>query len=180
LKFGGAEVHDLEVEIFNYDPSLAPAGKAVIKMTAASSYAYWKNISNDRARYDAEKQCAANRFIELLLERIPELTGKIEVVDVATPLTFERYTGNFQGMQVWWPKKGTLRMLVKGLSRTLPGLKNFYMTGQWADGMIGISSVAVSGRNLIKRLCKEDARQFTTRYGAAGHVPQTRLLRNTH
>lgn len=25
----------------------------------------------------------------------------------------------------------------KGLSKTLPGLKNFYMTGQWA-GLIGV------------------------------------------
>ncbi|MGI9861915.1 hypothetical protein SDD30_11110 [Moorella naiadis] len=53
--------------------------------------------------------------------------------------------------------------MLKGVSRTLPGLANFHMVGQWAEGMIGVSTAAVSGRNLIKSLCRRERRSFTTR-----------------
>ena len=51
---------------------------------------------------------------------------------------------------------------MSGLSKTLPGLKDFYMVGQWATAMIGIPNAALSGRNLIKELCKKDKKKFKT------------------
>ena len=51
------------------------------------------------------------------------------MIDVATPMTFERYTGNwrgsFEGRQPT-PANLTLEML-----KTPPGLDNFYLAGQW-------------------------------------------------
>jgi hypothetical protein len=44
----------------------------------------------------------------------------------------------------------------------LAGLENFYMVGQWAGAMNGISSAALTGRNLIKELCKKDNKKFKT------------------
>jgi len=51
-------------------------------------------------------------------------------------------------------------MTSAGFIRELPGLKNFYMAGQWADGMVGLASAAVSGRKLIQFLCERDGKQF--------------------
>jgi len=53
-------------------------------------------------------------------------------------------------------------MLGGGLSKTLPRLKNFYMVGQWANAQNGISNAALTGRNLIKDLCKKDGKKFQT------------------
>jgi len=55
-----------------------------------------------------------------------------------------------------------LKVMFQGLSKTLPGLQNFYMVGQWAEAMIGIPTAALSGRNLIKTLCKKDGKKFRT------------------
>ncbi len=82
-------------------------------------------------------------------------------MDVATPLTFERYTGNWQGLQAW-PPKGELDITSAGFTRELPGLKNFYMAGQWATAAIGLASAAASGRRLIQSLCERDGKQFVT------------------
>ncbi|MGZ7210009.1 MAG: hypothetical protein ACXVHV_09045, partial [Methanobacterium sp.] len=57
---------------------------------------------------------------------------------------------------------GELKTMMSGLSKTLPGLQNFHMVGQWASAMIGISNAAVMGRNLIKELCKKDKKKFKT------------------
>ena len=85
----------------------------------------------------------------------------VEVVDVATPRTTERYTGNWRGLQAYassW-REG---LLGGGISKTLPGLENFHMVGQWAGATIGISTVAVMGRNLVKAICKRDGKRFVT------------------
>lgn len=50
---------------------------------------------------------------------------------------------------------------MKGFTRTLPGLGQFYMVGQWARAMIGISTAAASGRRLIEFLCKKNGKQFS-------------------
>jgi len=53
-----------------------------------------------------------------------------------------------------------MNTMSKGFTRTLPGLDNFHMVGQWADATIGISTVAAAGRRLVKQLCKQDRKRF--------------------
>ena len=99
-------------------------------------------------------------MIAQLDRRFPGLAQQVEVVDVATPLTIERFTGNWRGQQAWPPPGQALSAAMKGFTRTLPGLEDFYMAGQWAEAMIGISTAAISGRNLVKRLCRRDGKRF--------------------
>ena len=47
--------------------------------------------------------------------------------------------------------------MFKGLSKTLPGLSDFYMVGQWALATIGISTVAIAGRKLVQDLASATA-----------------------
>jgi phytoene dehydrogenase-like protein len=156
------KLHDrLDVEIFNFDPALAPEGKTPVKLLFKAGYDYWKTLAADRARYDEEKQQIAETVVAQLDKRFPGLAQQVEVIDVATPLTIERFTGNWRGLQAWTEPPQMLTAAMQGLTRTLPGLSNFHMVGQWAGG-IGISTAAISGRNLIKRLCKQDGKGFMT------------------
>ncbi len=85
---------------------------------------------------------------------------------MATPLTFEHYTGNWQGSFEGWQlttKALSLTMTGKGLRKALPGLKNFYMIGQWVEPGGGLPTSAMSARGLIKKLCAQDQRPFVTR-----------------
>ena len=51
----------------------------------------------------------------------------IEVVDEATPLSYERYTGNWQGSSTGWLlTTQTMTMNIVGMPKTLPGLADFY------------------------------------------------------
>jgi phytoene dehydrogenase-like protein len=155
--------HDrLDVGVFNFDPSLAPPGKTPLRLLFKASYAYWKALSADRARYDEEKQRTAETVIAQLDRRFPGLAQQVEVRDVSTPLTIERFTGNWHGLQAWGVPGQGITAMMKGFTRTLPGLENFYMAGHWAEAMIGISTAAISGRNTIKTICKHDGKRFTT------------------
>jgi phytoene desaturase len=48
------------------------------------------------------------------------------------------------------------------VERTLPGLKDFYMAGQWVMPGGGVPSCLYSGRHAVQLLCKQDGRPFST------------------
>jgi phytoene dehydrogenase-like protein len=163
LEVSGKKYERLDIEIFNFDKNLAPPGKTVIKVMFGASYGYWKDLRADRERYEYQKQEIARAVIDRLDKRFPGLKGQVEMVDVATPVTFENYTGNWKGLQAWMPPDGGFGTMMNGFTRSLPGLDNFYMAGQWAEAMIGISTAALSGRNLVRHLCKKYKRSFVTK-----------------
>jgi len=87
----------------------------------------------------------------------------VEVIDVATPLTFERYTGNWKGsFEGWLITPENSSVIMKPMSQSLPDLNNFYMCGQWVEPGGGLPTAIMSGRRLIKKICKEDRRKFVT------------------
>lgn len=80
--------------------------------------------------------------------------------NVSTPLTFERYTGNWQGTFLGW--RITTKTLRLHMGKTLPRLKNFNMAGQCLEPGGGIPTAALSGRDVIQIMCKGDNRSFVT------------------
>ena len=158
----GRTFERLDVEIFGPHTGLAPEGKTAIKVPLEASYAYWKELRADRARYDEAKEQLAETVIEQLERRFPGLKAQIEVVDVATPVTVERFTGNYHGYQAWGVPDAGFIGIMQGLCKTLPGLENFYMVGQWARASVGISTVAGAARKLIEELCKRGGERFVT------------------
>ena len=152
----------LYLELFASSLGLAPPGKSVIKAVTTGNYEYWQRLNTSPEVYRAEKNRVAEAVIDLLSNRFPGLKEQVEAVDVTTPLTGERLTRNFRGWQPWPPREGGTKIMLGGLSKTLPGLRNFYMAGQWAGAMIGISTAAIAGRNTVKDICRRDGKRFTT------------------
>ena len=157
-KIADREHLKLDVELFGYDPGLAPQGKGVVKVLLNTSYVFWKELYKNREKYDAEKQKVAQTVLEKLEKRFPGIKDQVEVTDVATPMTTERYTGIGEGYESHWGFFDTMRML-RGPPKTLPGLKDFYMVGGSAGGA-GVPGCAAMGRNLVKKLCKQEGKTF--------------------
>jgi phytoene dehydrogenase-like protein len=51
---------------------------------------------------------------------------------------------------------------MKHLKKTLPGLNNFYMIGQWVEPGGGLPTALMSGRNVSQIICKKDKKEFKT------------------
>ncbi len=160
ITIGGQERKRLGVRMYNFDPSLAPAGKTVVKVMFASDYEYWKELKQDPERYKAEKEQIADQVVASLDRRFPGLAAKVEMRDVATPMTFERYTGNWQGSHQGWLI--STKTVMMRMSKTLPGLKDFYMAGQWVEPGGSLPTAVMSGRNVTQIICKRDKRSFIT------------------
>jgi len=158
VTIAGEERKWLNVKHYCFDPTLTPQGKSAVTVLINSNYDYWKPLFEDRGRYESEKQQIAAEVISQLDKRFPGLKEQIEVVDIATPMTYERYTGNWQGsFEGWLITTETFGM---SMSKTLPGLKSFYMVGQWVEPGGGLPPAALSGRNVIQIVCKQDRKQF--------------------
>ena len=160
LTIAGKEHRNLNLYIYNHDPSLAPAGKTVVKFILMTDYDYWENLYEDRERYRAEKERIADMLQGVLEKRFPGASELVEMRDVATPMTWVRYTANWRASYEGWMMSmdsWNLRM-----SKTLPGLSNFYMVGQWVEPGGGLPPAAYSGRNLTQILCKQDGKKFMT------------------
>ncbi len=131
-----------ELRTFNFDPTLAPEGKTVlITMYPTRNYSYWVDLrASDKEKYKAEKERIAHDIIEILERKFGNIKEHVEVVDVSTPATVIRYTNNW---------------------KTLPGLDNFYMAGQWVQPGGGLPTAILSGRDVAQIICKNDKKKFT-------------------
>ncbi|HSB33539.1 MAG TPA: NAD(P)/FAD-dependent oxidoreductase [Nitrospirota bacterium] len=157
----GAEEHEwMSFLHHSFDPTMAPRGKSAVEVWYATRYDYWEKLAQDRPIYDAEKKRIAEETIVELDKRWPGFASQVEVVDVPTPVTYVRYTGNWQGSPDGWYI--TPENMKKTFRRTLPGLSNLYMVGQWTAPFTGATIAALSGRQLIELLCRKNRTSFIT------------------
>ena len=61
------------MEVFGFDPTLAPEGKTVVKVVFDSNYDYWKELSTNPEKYSLEKQKVADLLAEKLEKRFPTI-----------------------------------------------------------------------------------------------------------
>ncbi|RJP27154.1 MAG: NAD(P)/FAD-dependent oxidoreductase [Actinobacteria bacterium] len=164
IEIAGQKHERMQVINHRFDPVQMPEGKTVLITTFMTEYLYWEKLYDDRDRYKEEKKSIADAVVTAIEGRFPAVTGRIEMVDVATPITYKRYTNNWQGSFEGWLLTTTNmgESMIKGMDMTLPGLEGFYMIGQWVKPGGGLPPAAQSGREVIQIICHKDGRPFTT------------------
>lgn len=158
---GSHRVDGMMVRTFNYSPRFSPPGKTVVQVEMETEWEHWYNLQEkDRARYDAEKERIATETLQRLETHYPGISAHVEVTDVSTPYTTWRYTLNHKGAWEGWLM--TPEAIRTYIERTLPGLSNFYMAGQWVMPGGGVPPCLYSGRHAVQLLCRQDGKPFST------------------
>ena len=156
--------HDrMELHTYNYDSTMAPEGKTVASITLMTRNAdYWIDLrKSNYSEYKAKKELVSEAVLEIVDAKLKGIKDFVEVVDIATPATFFRYTSNWKGSnQGWMPSK---KLFEKSpVNSTLPGLENFYMVGHWLLPGGGLPPSLWSARNTVQIICKKDGVKFGT------------------
>lgn len=161
VTIAGHELKSLEFQMYGFDKSMAPEGKGVIKVELVSTYSYWKKLSENGPEYEAEKKRVADQVIGLLENHFHGLKEQVEVVDVPTLLTWERFMGGTHGFANM-PKKKLDPMggMFSTKDMTIPGLDNFYLVGIWATSAGATFINAISGKKAIRKICKKENLRF--------------------
>jgi phytoene dehydrogenase-like protein len=149
----------MEIETFGSNSALCPEGKTMITVRLSSNLEFWRNLKKTNPeRYRAEKKRILQEVIHVVDRRFPGVASHLEYSDLATPTTFVRYTGNWQGSYEGWLP--TPRTLGRPIPYTLPGLDGFYMAGHWVVAGGGLPSAALSGRYVAQMICARFDRTF--------------------
>jgi phytoene dehydrogenase-like protein len=156
----GEEHKMIPIRIRNEDPNFAPAGKTVLTAAIYTRHEFWKSLEGDHCAYETEKEKIAQAYTEALEQLFPGISADVEMINVATPLTFERITGNMKGSIVGW--KLTPEQSGVNIPKTLPGLKNFWMIGHWVYPGGGLPAGVCTAREVLWMQCRKDGKKFHT------------------
>ncbi|MCK4796682.1 MAG: NAD(P)/FAD-dependent oxidoreductase [Spirochaetes bacterium] len=160
ITIGGIDNYMFKVDHNAYDHTMAPDGKSVLKVLFHTDYSFWKKLYTNKKKYNEEKNKIAQLLIPILEKYYPEISKQIEMIDIATPVTYKRYTGNHNGTwEGWLIDTKTIDIKMKDY---IPKIKNFYMSGHWVEIGGGVPLVALSARNTIQVICKANNKIFKT------------------
>lgn len=132
------------------DPELNQPGLGVIVATFIDHISNWPE---DRKKYKAKKQ----KVIDVLLNRLetdyPKLRDYIEVIELATPRTMNRYTMNPEGAVYGYAQ--TVQQ--SGLKRTghKTPIANLSLVGAWTQPGGGFQGAMISGTTEAERVSKK-------------------------
>jgi len=143
----------LEITFYNLlDKNGVSSNKSVMSIISLAGYDFWKNFTKDS--YKKKKKEIADILIKRAACVIPRFFSYIDNMEIATPLTMERYTGNYKGAIYGWSQilsqYGSKRMKQKTL------IKNLFLCGAWTKPAGGIAGVMQSGVIISNKILKRD------------------------
>lgn len=137
-----------------YEPSLAPEGKSVGIVYMNADYDWWKAKAADKEEYKKEKNRLGEELVAVLEDHLPHLKGKITCIDMATPVTYERYCNAWRGSWMsYCMMPGKKQMMLDG---RIKGIDNLYMSGQWLMSPGGLPVAIITGRWAVQRICRRE------------------------
>ncbi len=160
LTAGNQKISGLIVHNYSFDKTLAPEEKTSLCVRFFTDYDYWLDLYKDKTKYKEVKENLANSIIKELDNHFAGISSLVEVIDVATPATYMRYTGNWRGATMSWLP--TSENFGKNIKKTLPGLDNFYMAGHWLVPGGGLPNAVKTARDVIQIICRKDRKRFKT------------------
>ena len=107
--------------------------------------------------YAEEKWKLAEAVIAAVSKKYPQVEGKVEVWDVATPLTYERYLRSYKGS---WMSN----MLPGEKQTSYPakpeGIADVYFAGQRLVAPGGLPTAVDTARTAVQHLCRDTGTVF--------------------
>lgn len=158
---GKREYNCVPVRCYSFDDTFTSGDDVLLTTLLHQSnvdYSYWNDLYSDRKRYLEEKNRIAKMVLERIEKQFPTLKGKIKVIDVATPKTYNRYTNAYKGayMPFAYTSKGSI-YYSNGKFKNLKGLQ---LATQWCVLPGGVPIAMMSGKFAIQRILKESHKWY--------------------
>jgi phytoene dehydrogenase-like protein len=137
-----------------HDASLAPEGKSSLMIQAVAPTHWQSNWgAGDRQRYRELKEGVKQDLIAKAAAVIPGLAERIEYSELATPLTYERYTENTDGAtSAWsWNPRNKFYKSPMGVHIDTP-VKRLLVGSCWSAQIGGVPSAIMAARKCVRRI----------------------------
>jgi phytoene dehydrogenase-like protein len=124
--------------------------KSTLSLFQLCHYDDWKGL--EKEEYLQKKKEVIAIMLERLEDLFPDISSKIEYIELSTPLTNERYTNNLNGA-IYGAAQTVKQAMHRRLSQFTP-IEGLYLAGSWTRPGHGYSGVISSGYNLATQLVK--------------------------
>lgn len=152
LEYGGCKWTEIRLNNYARYKDHSPEGTTSITcLLIGDTYGFWKAAKAD-GTYKAKKEELCKMFVDAVAEFIPQVKSELVVTDVATPLTYERYTGAFEGSWMSVYKPGGSQDNYPQTSETIKGL---YFAGLRTMMPGGLPIAVYTGRQAVQQLCRD-------------------------
>ena len=158
VQSGNVEKSHFYITLYsNVDDSLAKDNRFVASLLQGQPFNYWKKFdlaykTGDKEEYNKEKDRIAGILLKRAEKVIPDLSKHIEIIEIATPLTFYRFTGNHNGAILGW--SNTTKQFTPMDRFTKLPIKNLYLSSAWSFPGEGQATNVVCGYRLAKQLLR--------------------------
>ena len=151
ITYAGQTMHELSFHSYAGEGYAPEGGTALTAAFMGDTYDFWKQ-AKEAGRYREEKDALAAQISRALCEKYPQAAGNIEVIDIATPLTYERYSGAFHGS---WMTTTTPEDKMRPYPGTVEHVQGLYFAGHRLMPPGGLPSAAASGRVAAQLVCRQ-------------------------
>ncbi|ABX42135.1 phytoene desaturase family protein [Lachnoclostridium phytofermentans] len=161
IKINESTIDFLTMTHYNYEPDFAPDGGTLIACSINqfhTDFDKWHALTKDSNSYECEKARIGNEVVRAIEIRFPQMKGKLKLLDVATPKTFERYCNAYRGAFMSFLPTINGRMMSH--TGKIKGLQNIFLSGQWLQPPGGLPVALITGKYTIMRLCKIKKQPF--------------------
>lgn len=153
----GLNISHLTIRNYRYDETFDRKDKTVITVLVDQynfNYDFYNKLKDNKEEYQKFKANLAKEVESRIITRIPAYANNINLLDVATPWTLTRYTNATNGAYMGFLFTHKHPMYTH--SGHIPGLKNFYLSGQWLQSPGGLPLAMTQGKFAIQRICKKE------------------------
>ncbi len=159
----GTDVDHLAMTHYQHDSAFAPEGHLLITCSINqfhADYDFWHALAVDKQAYREEKSRIGQHVASAIEARFPQMQGKLKILDVVSPKTFERYCNAYRGsFMAFLP---TVRGKELAHTGRVKSLSNIYLSGQWLQPPGGLPVALITGKDTIMRICKQEKQPFQT------------------
>lgn len=156
----GKKTNHFGLRNYSFDKSL-PNNKGETLLTVllpANENVYTTLKKMSKEKYVEKKRELGLLILSYIKKNLQIDDSGIELIDVTTPLTYERYTNAYMGSYMsFMTTKYTKGLMRPGL---IKGLNNFVIAGQWIMPPGGLPIALISGKHAAMRICKFEKLKF--------------------
>ena len=158
IKIHEEVISNITLRNYSFDNKLNTSSTCVTVLIQVkdSLYDYFKGLSKED--YIKEKNRIGNEVLNHLIRYYKLDKDDAKLIDVTTPLTYERYCNAYRGSYMSFITSKDSKGLMH--SGKIKGLKNVILAGQWLMPPGGLPIALFTGKHAAMRICKLNKIKF--------------------
>ena len=160
----GRDLDRIVMVHYAHEKTFAPKDRTLITISInqfKEEVDLWFSLHRNKMEYQNFKNELVKKIITQIEIVFPEMKGKLMLLDVATPVTYNRYCNAYRGAFMGFLP--TLKGKTLNHSGKIKKLSNVFLSGQWLQPPGGLPVALLTGKDTIMRICALEKTSFKSK-----------------